>query len=248
MPPDAEGGAEKGAEKKKPTLARTVKDKWRSKVWYKVRAPGLFQHVELGETLSTTPEAVVGRSLETTLSELGGGTDVAKAHIKLRFRVDEANANDHVAHARFIGHELTSDYVRRLARRKRSKIDLSITVTTKDGVEITLKPVAVSEHRLQAKLRSRLRQRLRDLLKEVAAQKTGADFVRDMLEGELGKNLSNGLRSLYPLKKIEIRASVVKGPIPETVQVQPEGTPTAPPEAPEAPETAEPPAAAAPPA
>jgi ribosomal protein S3AE len=35
---------------KKTTLARTVKDKWRSKHWFKVRAPGLFQHVELGET------------------------------------------------------------------------------------------------------------------------------------------------------------------------------------------------------
>jgi ribosomal protein S3AE len=35
---------------KKATLARTVKDKWRSKHWYKVRAPGLFQLAELGET------------------------------------------------------------------------------------------------------------------------------------------------------------------------------------------------------
>lgn len=220
--------ADEGGEKKKPTLARTVKDKWRSKVWFKVRAPGLFQHAELGETLATEPEGLVGRTLETTLSELGGGADVAKAHIKLRFQIEEVDASSHVANARFVGHELTSDYIRRMARRKRSKIDLSLTVTTKDGVEITLKPVAVSEHRLQAKLRGRMRLKLRDLVKEAAAQKTGADFVRDMLDGELGKALSNGLRTLYPLKKIEIRASIVKGPIPETVQVQPEAAPASP--------------------
>jgi small subunit ribosomal protein S3Ae len=221
MAPAEEGGGEK----KKPTLARTVKDKWRSKVWFKVRAPGIFQHVELGETPANEPEEVVGRSLETTLSELGGGTDVSKAHIKLLFRIDDANPQDHVATARFVGHELTSDYIRRLARRKRSKIDLSIGVTTKDGVEIILKPVAVSEHRLQAKLRTRLRSKLRSLLLEIAAQKSAAEFVRDMLDGELGKALSNGLRPLYPLKKIEIRASVVKGPIPESVASPAEGAP-----------------------
>ncbi len=227
-----------GSEKKKPTLARTVKDKWRSKVWFKVRAPGLFQHAELGETLATEPEALIGRSLETTLSELSGGTDVARAHIKLRFAIEDANAQDHVANARFVGHELTSDYIRRLARRKRSKIDLSTTVTTKDGVEITLKPVAVSEHRLQAKLRTRLRAKLRELLVTIAAQKAAGELVRDMLDGELGKALSNGLRPLYPLKKIEIRASVVKGKMPEVAQPPAEPTPA--PSVPEVPTEAAP--------
>ncbi|MDE1820568.1 MAG: 30S ribosomal protein S3ae [Euryarchaeota archaeon] len=246
MSPAEEGGGEK----KKTTLARTVKDKWRSKVWFKVRAPGLFQHVELGETLATEPEAIIGRSLETTLSELSGGTDVARAHIKLRFAIEEANAQEHVANARFVGHELTSDYIRRLARRKRSKIDLSITVVSKDGVEITLKPVAVSEHRLQAKLRSRMRMKMRELLTQVASQKVAADLVRDMLDGELGKALSNGLRPLYPLKKIEIRASEVKGPIPEAPPAPAEPTPAqGAPEGPQevpAPETSPP--VAAPPA
>ncbi len=57
--------ADKETPAKKPAMARTVKDKWRSKHWFKVRAPGLFQHVELGETVATEPEQVVGRTLET---------------------------------------------------------------------------------------------------------------------------------------------------------------------------------------
>ncbi len=134
--------AEKQSTPKKTALARTVKDKWRSKRWFKVRAPGLFQHVELGETVATEPEQVIGRTLETTLPELSGAGDTGKAHVKLRFRIERISG-DGVAEARFIGHDLTSDYVRRLARRKRSKIDTALTVTTKDGVQIVLKPVAV---------------------------------------------------------------------------------------------------------
>jgi small subunit ribosomal protein S3Ae len=226
--------ADKETPAKKPAMARTVKDKWRSKHWFKVRAPGLFQHVELGETVATEPEQVIGRTLETTLPELGGGADSGKAHIKLRFRIERLGG-DGVAETRFIGHDLTSDYVRRLARRKRSKIDLALTVTTKDGVQIVLKPVAVGEQRLQTRLRAELRHKMVSILTEEAAKRTSPEFVREMLQGELSKVLAHGLKTLYPLKKIEIRRSDVLGviadelPMPEPsalteVPVPPEAT------------------------
>jgi small subunit ribosomal protein S3Ae len=202
--------AEKEASPKKTTLARTVKDKWRSKHWYVVRAPSLFNHAEIGETMASEPEQILGRTLETTLQEISGGADIGKAHIKLRFQIDRISG-EKTAESRFIGHELTTDYVRRLARRKRSKIDTSLMVTTKDGVQIIVKPIAVGEQRLQTRLQAELRMRLRSLLLEGAKQKTGAEFVREMLGGDLGKALAHGLKSLYPLKKIEIRRSDVLG-------------------------------------
>jgi small subunit ribosomal protein S3Ae len=218
---------------KKTPLARTVKDKWRSKHWFQVKAPSLFQRVTLGETMASEPEQVVGRQLETTLQELSGGSDIGKAHVKLRFAIERVSG-DNVAESRFVGHELTSDYVRRLARRKRSKIDTTLTVTTKDGVQIILKPVAVGEQRLQANLRTQLRHKLRSILLEEAAKRTAPEFVREMLQGELGRLMANGLRTLYPLKKIEIRSSEVLGMIADEA------------EAPElAPESIEPPAAPA---
>ena len=224
--------AEKEAGPKKATLARTVKDKWRSKHWFKVRAPGLFQHAELGETVASEPEQVIGRTLETTLPELSGAADAAKAHVKLRFRVERLGG-DGVAEARFIGHDLTSDYVRRLARRKRSKIDTSLTVTTKDGVRIVLKTVAVGEQRLQTRLRAELRHKIVSILTEEAQGKTSPEFVREMLAGDLSKVLAHGLKTLYPLKKIEIRRSEVLGAISdEVVPSEPAelGEGTAPPE------------------
>jgi small subunit ribosomal protein S3Ae len=222
--------AEKETPAKKPALARTVKDKWRSKRWFKVRAPGLFQHVELGETVATEPEQVIGRTLETTLPELSGATDAGKAHVKLRFRIERVSG-DGVADARFIGHDLTSDYVRRLARRKRSKIDLALTVTTKDGVQIVLKPVAVGEQRLQTRLRAELRHKMVSILTEEAHLRASPEFVREMLQGDLSKVLAHGLKSLYPLKKIEIRRSEVLGTISDEV---PTAEPTLPIEGPAA--------------
>jgi small subunit ribosomal protein S3Ae len=225
--------ADKDSPAKKPALARTVKDKWRSKHWFKVRAPGLFQHVELGETVATEPEQIVGRTLETTLPELSGGGDSGKAHVKLRFRIERLGG-DGVAEARFIGHDLTSDYVRRLARRKRSKIDLSLTVTTKDGVKIILKPVAVGEQRLQSRLRAELRHKMVSILVEEAAKRSSAEFVREMLQGELSKVLAHGLKTLYPLKKIEIRRSEVLGTIADELPLPEPSALTETPSAPDA--------------
>ena len=206
--------AEKETTGRKAASARTVKDKWRSKVWYKVQAPGLFQHALLGETPANEPDQLLGRTLETTLEELSGGTDLARAHVKLRFQITGVGA-DNIAQTRFIGHELTSDYVRRLARRKRSKIDLSIEVTTRDAVQMVLKPVAVGEQRLQTRLRAELRHRLREILVEEAAQRSAVEFVRETLGGDLTKLLAHGVKPLYPLKKIEIRRSDVLGTIAE---------------------------------
>lgn len=208
--------AEKDSAAKKPALARTVKDKWRSKRWYKIRAPGLFQHGELGETAASEPEQLVGRTLETTLPELSGTSDAGKAHVKLRFQIERV-AGDGAAEARFIGHDLTSDYVRRLARRKRSKIDSSLLVTTKDGIQIVLKPVAVGEQRLQTRLRAELRHKIVEILTEEAKLRTSPEFVNEMLQGELSKLLAHGVKALYPLKKIEIRRSIVLGTIPDEI-------------------------------
>ncbi len=229
--------AEKETAAKKPALARTVKDKWRAKHWYRVRAPGLFQHVELGETPAGDAEQIVGRTLETTLPELAGSADSGKAHVKLRFRIERIGG-DGVAEARFVGHDLTSDYVRRLARRKRSKIDTALHVTTKDGVEIVLKPVAVGEQRLQTRLRAELRHRIVQVLSEEAKQKTSPEFVNEMLQGDLAKLLAHGVKSLYPLKKIEIRRSIVLGTIADELPAPPAPVPE--PEADAAPAMPEP--------
>jgi small subunit ribosomal protein S3Ae len=220
----APGSTVKGSEKKKaqPT-GRSVKDKWRSKVWVKLRAPGLFQGLELGETLATEPTTLVGRTLEVTQSDLGGMGDPSKAHVKLRFRISSVNADARVAETRYIGHLLTSDYIRRLARRKRSKIDLSFHVVSKDGVEMVLKPLAVSEHRLQAKLQGKLRARLKEVLVKAALERTAGELVRDLLNGDLSKVISQGVHDLYPLKKVEIRASEVLGPMPESTPAVPSG-------------------------
>jgi small subunit ribosomal protein S3Ae len=195
------------------TTAKKVKDRWRAKEWYKLYAPEMFSKMQLGETPSESPDSVMGRMTEATVQDLTG--DFSKMHIKIKFRVNEVRGFD--ANTAFAGHDLTSDYVRRLTRRKRTKTDAVVDVTTKDGWEIRVKPMAVSEQRIQASQETAIRKIMQDESIKAASEATIGEFVRMLIMGELSKRISDASKIIVPIKRIEIRRSDVSkmGKMPE---------------------------------
>ncbi|UCE45157.1 MAG: 30S ribosomal protein S3ae [Methanobacteriota archaeon] len=185
--------------------AKKVKDRWRAKEWYKVYAPDMFSQMQLGETPAESSSHLVGRVTEATVQDLTG--DFSKMHIKLRFKVNDVRGLD--AHTIFAGHNLTSDYVRRLTRRKRTKTDTVVKVTTKDGWGIAVKPMAVSEQRIQASQETAIRRIMDDEIKRVASESTIGEFVRKLIMGDLSRAVSDASRKIVPIKRIEIRRSEV---------------------------------------
>ncbi|MEA3137096.1 MAG: small subunit ribosomal protein S3Ae, partial [Thermoplasmata archaeon] len=142
------------------TQARRVKDRWKSKQWYKITAPAAFSNTVLAETLADEPEKLMARTVEATLHELTG--DMKQMHVKLFFQVKEVT--DLNAKTEFVGHTMTSDYVRRLVRRGNSKIPLVLDLQTKDGSRIRVKPFAVTDRRCQTTQGQQIRRIMSDML------------------------------------------------------------------------------------
>jgi small subunit ribosomal protein S3Ae len=107
---------------------------WKAKSWFKVYTPENLGKAYIGDTIANEPEVVVGRVMQTTLGEITN--DYAKQNVKMKFRV--ANVAGDAAYTEFIGHELTRDYLRSLAKRRTSRIDCHVPVTTKDGKNVIL--------------------------------------------------------------------------------------------------------------
>ena len=187
------------------TTTKKVKDRWRAKEWYKVYAPDMFSRMQLGETPADSPENVMGRITEATVQDLTG--DFSKMHIKLKFKVHDVRGFD--AHTMFIGHDLTSDYVRRLTRRKRTKTDTVVKIVTKDGWGVVIKPMAVSEQRIQASQETAIRQIMVDEIRRVASGATIGELVRMLIMGDLSKAVSDASKKIVPIKRIEIRKSEI---------------------------------------
>jgi small subunit ribosomal protein S3Ae len=193
------------AKKPKASAGRKVKDKWKAKEWYKIHAPRMFNESEIGETPSADPEYVIGRTVEVTVQDLTG--DFSKMHIKLKFRVASVDGYD--AKTVFIGHDLTSDYVRRLTRRRKTKTDHVVDIVTKDGFEYRIKTMSIAERRIQSSQEEGMRAVIGETLVQIGKEKTLSEIVKDIVSGDLAKDLARACRVVIPIKRIEIRKSEV---------------------------------------
>ena len=193
------------AQKVKAAAGRKVKDKWKAKEWYKIHAPRMFNESEIGETPAADPEFVIGRTVEVTVQDLTG--DFSKMHIKLKFKVTEVEGTD--AKTAFIGHDLTSDYVRRLTRRRKTKTDHVVDVITKDGFTYRIKTMSIAEKRIQTSQEEAMRRVIGETLMKIGEEKTLSEIVKDIISGDLPKDLAKACRVVIPIKRIEIRKSEV---------------------------------------
>jgi len=225
--------------KKSRAAARKVKDKWKSKTWYNIIAPEMFDSRILGETPADSPEKLINRVTEVTVQDITG--DFSKMHIKLRFKVHDVRGGD--AYTYFIGHDMTSDYIRRLTRRKKSRTDGTFDVMTKDDNLVRIKPMAIAERRIQSSKQSAIRKKMGDIVKSEASGKTLSELVRAMIMGEMAKKIAVACRSIQPLQRVEIRKSELMriSKLPDIPEKAPEEEPEEPP-GPEEPEEGEEPA------
>lgn len=187
--------------------ARKVKDRWRSKNWYNIYAPEIFGASVIGETLADAPEKLEGRVTQITLQDITG--DFSQMHVKLNFQIDRVVGLD--AHTAFVGHDLTSDYIRRLTRRKHSKMDGVYDVVTLDGYRIRIKPLAITERRIKTSQQEAIRQAMEKVVAEGAGRATLPEVIRAMISGELSKHIFRTCKPIYPIKRVEIRRSQVLG-------------------------------------
>ncbi|MEA4977118.1 MAG: 30S ribosomal protein S3ae [Methanomassiliicoccaceae archaeon] len=190
---------------KKGSSSRKVKDKWKAKEWYKVRAPRMFNEVEIGDTPSADPEYLIGRTSEVTVQDLTG--DFSKMHIKLKFKITEVDGYD--AKTVFTGQDLTVDYVRRLTRRKKTKTDHVVDIVTKDGFGMRIKTMSIADNRIQTSQEEAMRRIIGETIVQMGKEMTIADIIKSVISGDMAKTVARACRVVIPIKRIEIRKSEV---------------------------------------
>jgi len=189
--------------------ARKIKDRWKAKVWYNIQAPPAFESITVAETLSDNPDGLINRVTGVSLQDITN--DFRKSHITLYFKVHKVEENN--AQTQFVGHTLTSDYLRRMIRRRRSKIDGVYDVTTRDGAVMRVKPFATTEKRIQNSQKKVVREAMKKTLDDQAKVATMTEFVKNIIDGKIGGEIYKNCKKLYPVKRIEIyRTEVVSQP------------------------------------
>ena len=184
--------------------ARKQRDKWKTKRWYTIRAPRHpWNYQNIGETIGESDEHIIGRTYEMTQQEFNG--DFTKMHVMLRFRVSETVGQD--ALTTFVGHHHQTNHIRRQIRRYRGKIDDVIDVVTEDGYLVRIKPLIITQKRVQTSVKQSIRAKTRDVLLGYVAKTTYDALQVAMLDGSLETEIQNQIKTIYPCRSVVIRKS-----------------------------------------
>jgi len=210
--------APKAKAKAKGRAASRSKDKWKSKIWYDIMAPDMFNRQKVAKTLADDPAKIIGRIAKVTVQDITG--DFSKMHIKMSFKVNDVRGTE--AHTYFIGHDMTSDYVRRMTRRRKSKIDTIVDAKTRDDFIIRIKPLAISNRRVRSSQQSAIRLTMENVIGEFTTNKNLDEVVKAIISGQLAKAAAVACKPIQPLQKVEIRKSEVlkAGFIPEIPEME----------------------------
>ncbi|WP_457554413.1 30S ribosomal protein S3ae [Candidatus Pyrohabitans sp.] len=186
-------------------MARAIKrrriDTWKTKRWYDILAPKMFGEVKVGETIASSPEQLIGRVIETTMKEISG--DFTKQHIKLRFQIVDVRGSN--AYTRFKGQSLSREYMRSQIRRKSTRVEGIVDVTTKDGHRLRIRVIALAFGRAQTSQERAIRRILVDMIREAAESRDLDAFVQEVVAGKISAGMYREASRIYPLKRVEVR-------------------------------------------
>jgi small subunit ribosomal protein S3Ae len=138
-----------------------------------------------------------------TQQEFNG--DFTKMHVILRFRVHECVGQD--ALTTFIGHHHQTDHIRRQIRRYRGKVDDVVDVVSTDGYLIRLKPLIITQKRVQTSIKQAMRAKARDMIIAFASKATYSKIQTQILDGTLEEEIRKAVKPIYPVKSVAIRKS-----------------------------------------
>ena len=190
---------------KKKQVGRRVEG-WKAKSWFKVHVPDNLGKTYIGDTIANDAESVVGRIMTATLGEITN--DYAKQHMKMSFKI--ANVTGDSAYTEFVGHEVTRDYLRSLVKRRSSRIDCIVPVTTKDNKKVRLTICCYTFARANISQEHAIRNAI---MQAVAVQAQAWDLntlLSGIVSGEISRDLFKAVKTIYPTRRVEIIKSRVE--------------------------------------
>jgi len=181
-------------------------DTWKTKVWYSIRAPKFLDEKEITQIPAQDEEKLLNRIIIIPLKDISGNTMHTFTDVKLR--VFEIKGK--TAYTKFIGHEVSREYLKSMVRHGRDVINVIFPTKSLDGVEFTIKAILVTENKCSNVQKRSLHNALKQLLTEKAEKTEFSKFIQEAIYGKAANELFQKMRKIAPVKKIEIRKTVLK--------------------------------------
>tara|TARA_Y100000310_G_scaffold324914_1_gene387504 strand:- start:15720 stop:16379 length:660 start_codon:yes stop_codon:yes gene_type:complete len=200
-------------------VKKVSKIKTKKKIWYKVIAPKLFGHKEIGESYLTTPEIALNRKLKVNLKELSGNVKDQNIHMKFKIsKIDGSNLQTDI-----IGYQLAPSFTKRMVRKNTDCLKDQFSFKTKDNKAVILKSIVVTRNKTQRSVRTAIRAKIEKMFKEEISTMDFASFVQKLVTYKVQGSFKKKLSKIYPIKEVAVRMLILqdkkrKASVEETVE------------------------------
>jgi len=179
---------------------KAVVDKWKKKKTFSLIGPKIVGNVELGETVADKPEKIINRTIIKNMSQVTN--NVKKRNVELTFKVREVKGSN--AFTDLVKYELKKSFLRRLFRRKSSKIETNQYLTSKDGHKIKIKAVLVTMRKVETDKKTDIRKIMTDQIKKIVEENPAEKVFSIMFNKNLLYEGLSKIKKIAVFKKAEV--------------------------------------------
>ncbi len=179
--------------------------KLKGKQWFPILAPKFFNNVEIGKTISTVPENLMGKIVNVNALELTN--DINKYYLKLKLKIN--SVADGKANTQFYGSEILQDYISRMVLHRTRRIDSVQDLQTSDKIKIRVKGLVIVSKRVKSSITVKIREFVAAVMKKEVVESTLDEFLEKMLSNEIKNKILREGRRIYPLRNFEIRKTEI---------------------------------------
>jgi ribosomal protein S3AE len=175
--------------------------KAKKKRWFQIVTPPVFNSMALGETTVYDPAQMIGKGLKVNLMTLTN--DSKSQSVSLKFKISKIE--DEIAIAEPVGYALSPSFMKRVIRRRHTRLDETYKLTSSDGRNLLIKPLLITRSIANRHAVSSLRQNCKKQLAEYAVATKFDDILLDVIDGKLQREARKGLNKIFPLKAFEVK-------------------------------------------
>lgn len=180
--------------------------KKKPKKWYSILAPQEFKQIEIGETLTSSPNSLLGKTLKINLMQLTN--DIKKQNVNITFKIIQIK--DDKAFTEIKKYELLQMAVRRIISKEKNKLDSSFLCKTKDNIAIRLKPLLITKSKTKKSILSTLQNQTKKFLTENISKLSYSELIIYLINYKLQTQLKEHLKKIYPVSLFQIRCLIKK--------------------------------------
>ena len=127
--------------------------------------------------------------------------------LKIRFKITGSSGTK--ANTTAIGHIIKDDYIRRQVRRRSSKVMTVRSYTTKDGKNVSMKVVVITDRKASGRQKAALKKITEQMCVKLVAELDSKKLVDELVFGTPANKIYPDLKKIIPIKRIELANSSI---------------------------------------